>query len=137
MAAATLSVAALAVFDVALTERLSMFFDLCFILVGFGAALVVSSRGFFAVGVLPPLLLGAVVAVLAVLDPTTVTATHLAFVSTWLTGLAHHAAALVTTHTLVLATLALRSSPRTRATPARPDLVRPESPHLIPEQARR
>lgn len=95
-------------FDLALTQRLSMFFDLCFVLVGLSAALVVKRPGFFAVGVLPPLLLGAVVAVLAVVAPSALTASHLAFVSTWLTGLAHHGAALVATHAVVLAIIGLR-----------------------------
>jgi hypothetical protein len=97
-------------FDLALTERLSLFFDLCFVLVGLTAALVVHRRGLFAVGVLPPLLLGAVVAVLAVGHPAALTASHLAFVSTWLTGLAHHGAALAATHAVVLAVVWARAA---------------------------
>ncbi|MGH3814353.1 MAG: hypothetical protein ACRDUV_18195 [Pseudonocardiaceae bacterium] len=113
IAGAVLAVAALVVFDVALTERLSQFFDLGFVVVGLCAAVVVGENGFFAVGVLPPLLLGVLVAVLAALDPATLTATHLPLVATWLTGLAHHVTALVTTHALVLTALALRTALRT------------------------
>jgi hypothetical protein len=108
--AAVVVTAAVVAYDLTLTDRLSMFFDLCFILVGLTAALVVRRPGLFAVGVLPPLLLGAVVAVLAVLSPVALTASHLAFVSTWLTGLAHHGAALVVTHVLVLAIVGLRAA---------------------------
>lgn len=104
--------AALVVFDVAMTERLSRFFDTGFILVGVCAALVVGERGFFAVAVLPSYLLAAVVAVLAALDPATLTATRMPYTSTWLTGMAQHATPLVTTCTLVLTTLALRTALR-------------------------
>jgi hypothetical protein len=104
--------AALAAFDLALTGRLSQFFDLCFVLAGLTPALVVRRQGLFAVGVLPPLLLGGVVAVVAALAPTALTTTHLAFVSTWLTGLAHHGATLVATHLIVLAIVGLRAAPQ-------------------------
>ncbi len=106
---AVVMTAAVVAFDVALTARLSMFFDLCFVLVGLWAALVVRRQGLYAVGVLPPLLLGAVVAFLAVTMPSTLTASHLAFVSTWLTGLAQHGVALGATHVVVLAIVGLRA----------------------------
>jgi len=109
VAGAVVATAAVVAFDVALTARLSMFFDLCFVLVGLWAALVVRRSGLYAVGVLPPLLLGAVVAFLAVTMPAALTASHLAFVSTWLTGLAHHGVALGATHVLVLAIVGLRA----------------------------
>jgi hypothetical protein len=106
---AVLVTAALAAFDFALTRRLSLFFDLCFILVSLSAAMSVQRRGLFAVGVLPPLLMGAVVAAFAVLVPSALTASHLAFVSTWLTGLAHHGGALAAAHVVVLALVGLRT----------------------------
>jgi hypothetical protein len=109
VAGAIVITAAVVAFDIALTARLSMFFDLCFVLVGLWAALVVRRQGLYAVGVLPPLLLGAVVAFLAVTMPSTLTASHLAFVSTWLTGLAHHGVALGATHVVVLAIVGLRA----------------------------
>lgn len=111
------TVAAVVAFDLTLTERLSMFFDLCFILVGLCAAVLVHRRSLFAVGVLPPLLMGGVIAVVAATMPSAVTASHLAFVSTWLTGLAHHGAALVITHALVLAIVAARASARDKRGP--------------------
>ncbi|MGH3368142.1 MAG: DUF6542 domain-containing protein [Nocardioidaceae bacterium] len=116
---ALLSTAGLAAFDLVLTGRLSMFFDLGFVLVGLTAALVVHRPGFFAVGVLPPLLLGSVMAVLALLMPSALTSTPLAFVSSWLTGLAHHAVTLVSTHIAVLAIVGLRAAQRAPHTPTR------------------
>jgi hypothetical protein len=101
--------ATLAAFDFALTHRLSLFFDLCFILVSLSAAMLVQRRGMFAVGVLPPLLMGAVVAAFALLFPSALTASHLAFVSTWLTGLAHHGGALAAAHVVVLALVGVRT----------------------------
>jgi hypothetical protein len=109
VAGAVVMTAAVVAFDVALTARLSMFFDLCFVLVGLWAALVVRRNGLYAAGVLPPLLLGAVVAFLAVTMPSTLTASHLAFVSTWLTGLAQHGVALGATHVVVLVIVGLRA----------------------------
>lgn len=109
--------AALAAFDFALTRRLSMFFDLCFILATLSATLLVQRRGLFAVGVLPPLLMGAVIAVFAVLVPSALTADHLAFVSTWLTGLAHHGGALAAAHVVVLALVGLRVGQKAPSAP--------------------
>ena len=109
VAGAVVMTAAVVALDVTLTARLSMFFDLCFVLVGLWAALVVRRQGLYAAGVLPPLLLGAVVALLAVTMPTALTATHLGFVSTWLTGLAQHGIALGATHVVVLTIVGLRA----------------------------
>jgi hypothetical protein len=110
VAGAVVVTAAVAAFDFVLTRRLSLFFDLCFILVSLSAAVLVRRRGLFAVGVLPPLLLGAVVATFALLVPSALTASHLAFVSTWLTGLAHHGGALAAAHVVVLALVGLRAA---------------------------
>jgi hypothetical protein len=116
---AVLTTAGVVAFDVALTGRLSMFFDLCFILVGLCAALGVRRDGLYAVGVLPPLLLGAVVAVLAVVSPVALTDSRLAFASTWLTGLAHHGLALASAHAVVLAIVGIRATAEPRRTTAR------------------
>ncbi len=107
---AAVATAAVVAFDLTLTGRLSMFFDLCFVLVGLSAALLARRQGLFAVGVLPPLLLGVVVAVLAMTAPAALTSSHLAFVSTWLTGLAHHGGALAATHVIVLTIVGLRAA---------------------------
>lgn len=112
---ASLATAGSAGLDLALTGRLSIFFDLCFVLIGLVAALAVRTDGFFTAGVLPPLLLGAVVAVLAATQPDSLTATHVSFVGTFLTGLAHHAAALVVTHLTALLIVGGRIRTRRRA----------------------
>ena len=52
--------------DLLLTDELSLFYDLAFVVVCLAAALSVRPRDFFAVGVLPPLLMLAVVLVLGV-----------------------------------------------------------------------
>jgi len=103
----TLSIAAL---DRGWTGRLSQFFDLCFVLACIVAALAVRRSGLFTVGVVPPLVMVVVLSVFAVVDPATLTAQHLAFISTLLTGLAHHAAALVAGHASALTILVARGT---------------------------
>lgn len=120
--------AAVASADVALTARLSMFFDLCFILVCLWAALVVRRRGLYAAGVLPPLLLGAVVAVLALRFPSAVTSSDLTFVSTWLTGLTLHGGALAAAHLVVLVIVGLRAAQGSQASRVAPHDRRPSAP---------
>lgn len=107
---ACLGTASLALLDRSWTGRLSMFFDLCFVLVCIVAALAVRRSGLFTVGVAPPLVLGVVLTVFTLVDPATLTAQHLAFISTLLTGLAHHATALVAGHGSAIAILAARGT---------------------------
>jgi hypothetical protein len=95
--------------DLMLTSALTMFFDLCFIVVCLVAAMAVRRRDFFATGVLPPLLFGAVVAILAVRSPATFVQTG-GVTTAFLTGLAEHATALVVGYAIVLATLGGRIS---------------------------
>lgn len=107
---ALLTTTTLALLDRAWTGRLSQFFDLSFVLVCVLAALAVRRSGLFTVGVLPPLVLAAVFAILAVLDPATLTAQHVAVISTVLAALAHHAAALLAGHGSALAILVARGT---------------------------
>jgi hypothetical protein len=107
---ALLLTTAVVAFDVWLTGRLSLFFDLCFVLVCLSAALLARRRGLFAVAVLGPLLLGGVVALLGFTAPHALTASNLPFVSTWLTGLAHHGAALAAAQVVALAVVGLRAA---------------------------
>lgn len=107
---ALLSTASLALLDRSWTGRLSQFFDLCFVLVCIVAALAVRRSGLFTVGVTPPLVLVTVLSAFTIVDPATLTAEHLAFISTLLTGLAHHAAALVAGHGSALAILVARGT---------------------------
>lgn len=116
VAVAVLATAGVVAFDVALTGRLSMFFDLCFVLVALCTALGVRREGLYAAAVLPPLLLGVVVAVLAMSVPATLTDSRLAFAPTWLTGLAHHGVALVSAHAVVLTLVWMRATQEPRRT---------------------
>ena len=94
--------------DLLAFRDLTVMSDIAFVLVCAGAALAVRPREFFVVGVLPPLLMAATIAFLgltardAVADPAD--GLGQAIVS----GLAHHAGALVVGYALTLALLALR-----------------------------
>ncbi len=87
---------------------LGLWFDLAFVAVCVGAALAVRPRDFFAVGVLPPLLLLGVVAGVAVGNRDAVADAQDGVVQAVVSGLAHHAGALVVGYGLALAVLALR-----------------------------
>ena len=88
--------------------RIGLFFDLSFVLICVAAALAVRPAEFFVVGVLPPLLMAGTIAALAVLDRTSVADEKDGLVQAVVSGLAHHATALVVGYALTLAILALR-----------------------------
>lgn len=94
--------------DRALSARLGVLFDVAFVLVCLAAALAVRPRDFFAVGVLPPLLMLAVVVLLAVTARASVAEATDGPVQAVVSGLAHHAGGLVAGYALALAVLALR-----------------------------
>jgi hypothetical protein len=105
------AVAALAVavlLSLLVGDRIGAFFDTVFVLTCLGAALAVRPRDFFTVGVLPPLLLAATVLVLTVADRGAVARADDSVPQALVSGLAHHALALVLGYGLVLAVLALR-----------------------------
>jgi hypothetical protein len=117
--AALLAAGLLSLVDLAITGRLSLFFDLSFIVVCTVAALAVRRSELSTVGVLPPVVMLALLALLAVVEPAGLTADHLGFASTLLTGLAHHAAGLVAAHAVVLAIVAARGTLGDGAHPVR------------------
>ena len=88
--------------------RIGVVFDVAFVLICLGAALWVRPRDFFSIGVLPPLLLAFTVVVLAIVDRAAVAKAGDTFVQAVVSGLAHHALALVIGYALTLAVLALR-----------------------------
>jgi hypothetical protein len=96
------------VVNVALVGRVSMFFDLWFVLICLGLALLVRPRDFFTVGVLPPLVMLGAFAVLAVSRPEAIARPHDGVVQAVVSGLAHHSVALVVGYGLSLATLFAR-----------------------------
>jgi hypothetical protein len=100
--------------NVTLVGELSFFFDLCFIVLCLGLALVVKPHDFFTIGVLPPLMMLAVVALLGAVAPATVADKGDGFAQAVVSGLAHHSGALVAGYALCLGTLALRQRSRRR-----------------------
>ena len=98
--------------NVTLVGELSFFFDLCFVVLCLGLALVVKPHDFFTVGVLPPLMMLAVFTLLGAVAPETVADKGDGVVQAVVSGLAHHSGALVAGYALCLGTLALRQRSR-------------------------
>jgi hypothetical protein len=104
----TLAAVAVAWLNVALSDRLSLFFDLTFVVLCLVAALSVHPRDFFVVGVLPPLLMLGVISMLAVTARGAVAEEVDSLVQAVVSGLAHHAGGLVAGYAIALGVLALR-----------------------------
>lgn len=96
--------------DVTLTQRLSWFFDVCFVVVCLAAALGIRPGDFFVAGVLPPLLLFAVVLLVALLTRSAIADPVDGPVQAVVSGLAHHATALVVAYVLTVLVLILRQA---------------------------
>ena len=88
--------------------RVSLFFDLWFVLLCLGLALLVRPRDFFTVGVLPPLIMVVGFAILAVDRPGAIASPRDGLVQAVVSGLAHHSVALVCGYALCLVTLLAR-----------------------------
>lgn len=112
------------VLDMLVNGRLTLVFDLVFVLLCVVLALLVRPRDFFTVGVLPPLLMLGAVWVLALVDTAAVAHAADGTVQAVVTGLARHATALVTGYGLTLFCLAMRTrvmAARRRERPRIPD----------------
>jgi hypothetical protein len=95
--------------DVAVLDgRLGLPFDVALVVLSVVAALWVRPSDFFTVGVLPPLLLAATVVTLVVVDRAAVAQPDDAVLQAVVSGLAHHAVALLVGYAATLAVLALR-----------------------------
>jgi hypothetical protein len=103
--AVVLTVAAV---EVTFVGHLRLFFDLCFVVVCLGAALMVRPRDFFTVGVLPPLVMFATMVIVALNGPRVIAAPHDGVVQAVVTGLAHHSLALFAGYAVCLVTLLVR-----------------------------
>jgi len=99
---------AVALVDTVAFDRLTVLFDITFVAVCVGAALAVRPRDFFVVGVLPPLSMLVIVAILAAFERSAVADAGDGVAQATVSGLAHHASALVVGYTLTLGILALR-----------------------------
>jgi len=96
------------VVNVAMVGRVSLFFDLWFVLLCLGLALLVRPRDFFTVGVLPPLIMVVGFAILAIDRPGAIASPRDGLVQAVVSGLAHHSVALVCGYALCLVTLLAR-----------------------------
>lgn len=94
--------------QLAVGDQLGWFFDLALVATCVAAALLVRPRDFFAIGVLPPLALGATVLVLVLVDRQAVARADDGALQALVSGLAHHAVALAIAYALTLAVLGLR-----------------------------
>lgn len=103
--ALVLTVAAL---ETMVVGRIEMFFDLCFVITCFGAALMVRPRDFFSVGVMPPLLMFGTFVIVALNGPKVIATKQDGVVQAVVTGLAHHSVALFLGYALCLGTLLVR-----------------------------
>jgi hypothetical protein len=104
----TLATFAVAGLNLALTDELTLFFDLTFVVLCLVASLSVRPRDFFVVGVLPPLLMLGTVTLLALVARGAVADEVDSLAQAVVSGLAHHAGALVAGYALALGILALR-----------------------------
>jgi hypothetical protein len=96
------------VIDVALVGRVSLFFDLCFVTMCVGLALAVRPTDFFTVGVLPPLIMVGVFALLGLTRPAVIADPGDGVIQAVISGLSHHSGALVAGYVLCLACLETR-----------------------------
>ena len=96
------------VLDLAVAGRVSLLFDLCFVIVCVALALAVRPEDFFTVGVLPPLIMVTVFAILGITRPGTIAHPGDGVVQAVVSGLSTHAVALGVGYGLCLACLAVR-----------------------------
>lgn len=132
-------------------DQVGLFYDLSFVVIAVVAALAIRPTEFFVAGVLPPLLMAGTMLALAVVDRSAVADPDDGLVQAVVSGLAHHATALVVGYGLALAVLALRqvamrNSGRLRTTGAArrpvqrsaqqpaPRVARQRVPGGVPEQ---
>ena len=103
------------VLDLLLFDRVSPLFDICFVLLCVGLALAVQASDFFTVGVLPPMLMVVVFALLGVARPEVIADPGDGVIQAVVAGLSHHSGALVVGYLLSLVTLAVRHRVLTQA----------------------
>ena len=112
---AVLAVLVVVVLDLLLTDRLSLFFDAAFIAICLMAALAVRPRDFFAVGVLPPLLMLGTLLILALMVRGAIAEEVDGLIQAVVSGLAHHAGSLIAGYGATLSIIALRQAARRNA----------------------
>ncbi len=88
------------VVDQLVADGVGVLFDVAFILACAAMALAVRPRDFFTVGVVPPLLMTAVFVLVGATTPDAIADPRDGVVQAVISGLSHHAAALVTGYSL-------------------------------------
>lgn len=96
------------VLDQWIVGHVGLLFDVCFVLLCIATALAVRPADFFTVGVLPPMLMVVVFTMLGATHPDSIADPGDGVVQAVVSGLSHHAGALVTGYLLCLAILAVR-----------------------------
>ena len=94
--------------EITMVSGLGLFFDLCFVGVCLTAALMVRSRDYFTVGVLPPLLMLGTMTLVALNGTQVIATRHDSVIQAVITGLAHRSVALFIGYAVCLVTLVLR-----------------------------
>lgn len=100
----------LAAVELVLADRVGLVFDIGFVLLCVAVALLVRPEDFFAVGVLPPLVMLVVFVIFAAARPGALARPDDSLLQAVITGLSHHAIALGLGYALCLACLAVRRS---------------------------
>lgn len=96
------------VLDLALFGSVGLLFDIVFVLGCVSMALAVRPQDFFTVGVLPPLLMTGIFVLVAITRPDAIADAGDGVVQAVVSGLSHHAGALVMGYLLALVVLAIR-----------------------------
>lgn len=96
------------VLDLVITGGINLLFDAGFVALCIGAALWVRPRDFFTIGVLPPLLMAGTVLGLALFARDRIAEPSDGLVQALVSGLAHHAGALIAGYVATLVVLAIR-----------------------------
>ena len=94
--------------DLTFNSRLTLLFDVGFVLLCVAAALAVRPRDFFHVGVLPPLLLLGFITLVASIRRAWIAESGDGLIQAVVSGLAHRASGLLVAYLLALAVLAIR-----------------------------
>lgn len=108
------------VLDQWLVGHVGVVFDVCFVLLCVATALAVRPADFFTVGVLPPMLMVVVFALVGAARPEMIADPGDGVVQAVVSGLSLHAGALVTGYLLCLAILAVRQRVLAQAASKRP-----------------
>jgi len=94
--------------DLLLFGRLTVLFDIGFVLMCVAVALLVRPSDFFTVGVLPPLLMVGAFVLIGIAEPDVVADAGDGVIQAVVSGLSHHAGALIVGYALCLGVLAIR-----------------------------